>query len=101
MPGWSEPMVLALPYLAGGLGGLLLVRAAPALTLDAAPLWGLGCGAVCGKLPRSPAPPRRPGPRRPATVCPLTRTQTPVTSSTSTRGALIGRAARGRPGAAR
>ena len=50
MPGWLEPMVLALPYLAGGLGGLLLVRAAPALSLDAAPLWGLGCGAVSGCL---------------------------------------------------
>jgi hypothetical protein len=50
MPGWLEPMVLALPYLAGGLGGLLLVRAAPALTLDAAPLWGLACGAVCGSV---------------------------------------------------
>jgi hypothetical protein len=48
MPGWLGPIVLALPYLAGGLGGLLLVRAAPALTLDAAPLWGLACGAVCG-----------------------------------------------------
>jgi len=48
MPGWIEPTVLALPYLAGGLGGLLLVRAAGALTLDAAPLWGLACGAVSG-----------------------------------------------------
>ena len=50
MPGWIEPTVLALPYLAGGLGGLLLVRAAPALALDAAPLWGLACGAVSGVL---------------------------------------------------
>ena len=50
MPGWLEPTVLALPYLAGGLGGLLLVRAAPALSLDAAPLWGLACGAVSGCL---------------------------------------------------
>jgi hypothetical protein len=50
MPGWIEPTVLALPYLAGVLGGLLLVRAAPALALDAAPLWGLACGAVCGCL---------------------------------------------------
>lgn len=48
MPGWLEPTVLALPYLAGGLGGLLLVRAAPALTVDGAPLWGLACGAVSG-----------------------------------------------------
>jgi Family of unknown function (DUF6350) len=48
MPGWLEPTVLALPYLAGGLGGLLLVRAARALSLDAAPLWGLVSGVMCG-----------------------------------------------------
>jgi hypothetical protein len=48
MPGWLEPTVLALPYLAGVVGGLLLVRAAPALTLDGAPLRGLACGAVSG-----------------------------------------------------
>jgi hypothetical protein len=50
MPGWLEPTVLVLPYLAGAVGGLLLVRAAPALTLDAAPLWGLASGVVCGGL---------------------------------------------------
>jgi len=50
MPGWIEPTVLALPYLAGALGGLLLVRAAPALALDAAPLRGLACGALSGVL---------------------------------------------------
>jgi len=48
MPGWLEPAVLALPYLAGGLGGLLIVRAAPALTLDEAPVWGLVCGVISG-----------------------------------------------------
>ena len=48
MPGWLEPTVLALPYVAGILGGLLLVRAAPPFTLDAAPLWGLATGALCG-----------------------------------------------------
>jgi hypothetical protein len=50
VPGWIAPTVLAVPYLAGGLGGLLLVRAAPALGLDAAPLWGLACGAASGGL---------------------------------------------------
>ncbi len=50
MPGWLEPTVLAVPYLAGALGGLLLIRAAPALALDVAPLWGLACGAVCGSI---------------------------------------------------
>ena len=48
MPGWVQPAVLALPYLAGAVGGLLLVRTAPALTLDAAPVWGLICGVVSG-----------------------------------------------------
>jgi hypothetical protein len=50
VPGWVEPTVLAVPYLAGVLGGLLLVRAAPALGLDAAPVWGLACGAVTGAV---------------------------------------------------
>ncbi len=48
MPSWLEPTVLAMPYLAGALGGLLLVRGAAVLALDAAPLWGLACGAVAG-----------------------------------------------------
>lgn len=48
LPGGLEPVVLALPYLAGGLGGLLLVRAAPALGLDVAPLLGLVCGVASG-----------------------------------------------------
>ena len=77
MPGWLEPSVLAVPYLAGGIGGLLLVRVSAAaargatagtpavaargttpgtpgvtgkaaLSLDAAPLRGLACGGVCG-----------------------------------------------------
>ena len=50
MPGWIGPVVLAMPYLAGVLAGVLLVRAAPALSLDTAPLLGLGCGAVSGTL---------------------------------------------------
>jgi Family of unknown function (DUF6350) len=50
MPGWLAPVVLALPYLAGGIGGLLLVRAGPALSLDAAPLWGLASGGICGAV---------------------------------------------------
>ena len=48
LPAGLEPVVLALPYLAGIVAGLLLVRTAPALALDVAPLWGLACGAVCG-----------------------------------------------------
>ncbi len=48
LPGWLEPVMLALPYLAGGLGGVLLVRAAPVLGLDVAPLLALVCGAISG-----------------------------------------------------
>jgi Family of unknown function (DUF6350) len=60
LPGGLEPVVLALPYLAGGLGGMLLVRAVSSrgatpvtgagtgLGLDVAPLLGLVCGAVSG-----------------------------------------------------
>jgi Family of unknown function (DUF6350) len=71
LPGGLEPIVLALPYLAGALGGVLLVRAVSArgatpatpagsprrasragtgLALDVAPLLGLVCGAVSGAL---------------------------------------------------
>ena len=55
LPGWLEPVVLALPYLAGGVGGVLIFRSAvPArglpLALDAAPLRGLACGAASGVL---------------------------------------------------
>lgn len=47
-PPWLSAAVLALPYLAGGLGGLLLARAAPTPALEAAPLWGFACGALTG-----------------------------------------------------
>jgi hypothetical protein len=50
MPGWLGPAVLVLPYLAGGFGGVLLVRAAPGLALDAAPLWGLAVGGLAGAV---------------------------------------------------
>jgi hypothetical protein len=48
MPGWLEPTVLGLPYLAGVIGGLLISRSAPGMSLDAAPLWGLACGVASG-----------------------------------------------------
>ena len=50
LPGWLEPVVLALPYLAGGVGGVLIIRFAGRLALDAAPLRGLACGVVSGLL---------------------------------------------------
>jgi Family of unknown function (DUF6350) len=47
-PSWLTFIVLVLPYLAGCAAGLLLVRAAPTPALEAAPLWGLACGAAAG-----------------------------------------------------
>jgi hypothetical protein len=47
-PPWLSGAVLALPYLAGCLGGLLLARAAPTPNLEAAPMWGFACGALTG-----------------------------------------------------
>lgn len=49
-PTWVTAAVLAMPYLAGALGGVLLVRAAPRLALDAAPLLGLASGLASGAL---------------------------------------------------
>lgn len=40
--------VLVVPYLAGAFGGLLTARAAPALALETAPLWGFACGVLAG-----------------------------------------------------
>ncbi|HEY2506378.1 MAG TPA: DUF6350 family protein [Streptosporangiaceae bacterium] len=48
MPPWLTIIVLVLPYLAGCAAGLLLVRVAPTPALEAAPLWGLACGAATG-----------------------------------------------------
>jgi hypothetical protein len=48
VPGWASVAVLAMPYLAGVFGGVLLVRAAPSPAAETAPLWGFACGAVTG-----------------------------------------------------
>jgi putative intracellular protease/amidase len=48
MPAWLAPVVLALPYVAGGVGGWLLIRTAPVLSIEAAPLWGMACGVLAG-----------------------------------------------------
>jgi Family of unknown function (DUF6350) len=48
MPGWLAPVVLALPYVAGGVGGWLLVRTAPPMSLEGAPLWGMAAGLLTG-----------------------------------------------------
>ena len=48
VPGWASVAVLAVPYLAGAFGGLLLVRAAPTPAIEVAPFWGFACGAATG-----------------------------------------------------
>jgi Family of unknown function (DUF6350) len=48
LPGWASATVLALPYLAGAFGGVLLVRAAVVPASEAAPLWGFVSGLVTG-----------------------------------------------------
>lgn len=53
-PGWLVAVMVALPYLAGIFGGLLVVRSAPPCTVDGAAIRGFcggaGCGAVLGVL---------------------------------------------------
>jgi hypothetical protein len=48
VPGWVSAWVLALPYLAGIAGGILVARAAPTPAAEIAPLWGFACGAATG-----------------------------------------------------
>jgi hypothetical protein len=48
VPGWVSVAVLALPYLAGAFGGVLLARAAPTSSIEVAPLLGFACGAATG-----------------------------------------------------
>jgi hypothetical protein len=45
-PPWLGLFVLALPYLAGVLAGVMTMRIAPTPTLEAAPLWGLLTGSL-------------------------------------------------------
>jgi hypothetical protein len=47
-PGWLTVLLLAAPYLAGAVGGLLIVRVAPTLVLEAAPMRGFCSGALTG-----------------------------------------------------
>jgi len=49
-PPWLGFFVLAVPYLAGALAGLLTVRIAPTPFLEAAPLWGLLSGSLAGVI---------------------------------------------------
>lgn len=47
-PAWLGFLVLAVPYLAGGLAGLVVIRIAPTPFLESAPLWGLLTGGLAG-----------------------------------------------------
>ncbi len=42
--------VIAIPFLAGAVAGVVVVRIAPTPTLEAAPLWGFACGLAAGAL---------------------------------------------------
>jgi uncharacterized protein DUF6350 len=47
-PGWLGLLMLAIPYLAGAVGGLLVVRMAPTAVLESAPMRGFCCGLLTG-----------------------------------------------------
>jgi hypothetical protein len=47
-PGWLGPVMLAFPYLAGAVGGGLVVRTAPTTVLESAPMRGFCCGLLTG-----------------------------------------------------
>lgn len=47
-PLWASAALLAVPYLAGGYGGVLTVRTAFAPAAEVAPLWGFASGAAAG-----------------------------------------------------
>jgi len=48
LPALVSVWVLALPYLAGIVGGILVARAAPTPAAEVAPLWGFACGVATG-----------------------------------------------------
>jgi hypothetical protein len=47
-PGWLAAAMLAFPYLAGAVGGLVAARLAPTAVLEAAPVRGFCCGLLTG-----------------------------------------------------
>jgi hypothetical protein len=49
-PGWLAAGLLAVPYLAGAIGGLLVARLAPTRVLEAAPVRGFCSGALAGAV---------------------------------------------------
>ena len=48
LPPAMSAAALAVPYLAGVAGGLMLARTAPTPVLEAAPMWGFSAGALAG-----------------------------------------------------
>jgi len=49
-PGWLAVLMLAAPYLAGIVAGVLVARLSPASVLDSAPIRGFCCGILTGGL---------------------------------------------------
>ena len=49
-PAWLPVLVLAMPYVAGVLAGVVTVRIAPTPMIEAAPLWGFAAGTAAGVL---------------------------------------------------
>jgi Family of unknown function (DUF6350) len=49
-PGWLSPVMLAIPYLAGASGGLLVARLAPTMALESAPIRGFCSGVLTGAV---------------------------------------------------
>src|SRR5260221_327316 len=47
-PGWLASLMLAVPYLAGAAGGVLVARIAPTSVLESAPIRGFCCGLLSG-----------------------------------------------------
>jgi hypothetical protein len=47
-PSWLGFFILATPYLAGALAGVMTIRIAPTPFIEAAPLWGLLTGSLAG-----------------------------------------------------
>jgi hypothetical protein len=47
-PGWLGVVMLSMPYLAGAVAGLLVVRQAPTAVLESAPMRGFCCGLLTG-----------------------------------------------------
>jgi len=48
-PVWTMAVV-AIPFLAGAVAGVVVVRIAPTPNLEAAPLWGFACGLAAGAV---------------------------------------------------